>query len=188
MDLVFDIETDDLNATKIWCIVAQDPNTGELFKFPPYRLDEGYALLTKATRLIGHNIVGFDIPMVEKFGNINLSDKEVIDTLVLSRLFNPTREGGHSLESWGYRLNFKKLEFEEYHEYTPQMLEYCVRDVQVNTMVFKHLRNESKGFSKDCIQLEHDTARIIKQQETNGFKFDSMSAELLLAELLNLDG
>ena len=27
MDLVFDIETDDLKATKVWCIVAQDVDT-----------------------------------------------------------------------------------------------------------------------------------------------------------------
>jgi DNA polymerase I-like protein with 3'-5' exonuclease and polymerase domains len=49
--------------------------------------------------------------------------------------------------------------------------------------VFHELRKESVGFSKECIKLEHDVARIIKQQETNGFKFDNMSAELLLAEL-----
>ena len=183
MDLVFDIETDDLNATKVWCIVAQNPDTGEIFKFPPNKLEEGYQFLTTADRLIGHNIVGFDIPMVQKFGGVDLSNKDTIDTLVLSRLFNPTREGGHSLENWGYKLNYKKIEFEEYTEYSPKMLEYCVRDVQLNTLVFRELRKESVGFSKECIQLEHATARVIKQQETNGFKFDSMSAELLLAEL-----
>ena len=183
MDLVFDIETDDIKATKVWCIVAQNPDTNEIFKFPPHKLDDAYELLTKADRLIGHNIIGFDIPMVEKFGNINLSGKDVIDTLVLSRLFNPTREGGHSLENWGYKLNYKKIEFEEYTEYTPEMLEYCVRDVQLNTMVFHELRKESVGFSKDSIAIEHGVAKIMKQQEANGFKFDEQSAFLLLAEL-----
>ena len=97
MDLVFDIETDDLHATKVWCIVAQNPDSGEIFKFPPSKLEEGYQFLTTADRLIGHNIIGFDIPMVEKFGGVDLSSKKIIDTLVLSRLFNPTRDGGHSL-------------------------------------------------------------------------------------------
>ena len=106
MDLVFDIETDDLKATKIHCLVAQDANSGEIFKFPPSNLQEGYELLSKADRLIGHNIIGFDIPMVEKFAGIKLRDKELIDTLVLSRLFNPTREGGHSLEKWDISLVF----------------------------------------------------------------------------------
>jgi DNA polymerase I len=169
MDLVFDIETDDLKATKIHCLVAQDANSGEIFKFPPSNLQEGYELLSKSDRLIGHNIIGFDIPMVEKFGGIKLRDKEVIDTLVLSRLFNPTREGGHSLEKWGYKLGLAKINFEDYLNYSTEMLDYCVRDVQLNTLVYKSLRNESKGFSKQSIELEQDVARIIKQQEENGF-------------------
>jgi DNA polymerase I-like protein with 3'-5' exonuclease and polymerase domains len=63
------------------------------------------------------------------------------------------------------------------------MLEYCVRDVTLNTLVYKNLRNESKGFSKGCIELEQSIASIIKQQEVNGFKFDMQSALVLLAEL-----
>ena len=183
MDLVFDIETDDLNATKVWCIVAQDPLTGEIFKFTPDELQKGYEFLATADTLIGHNIIGFDIPMIHKFSDVDLSKIPVIDTLVLSRLFNPTREGGHSLENWGYKLGFNKIDFNNYLNYSQEMLDYCVRDVQLNTQVFKELRKESKGFSKDSIELEQSVARIIKQQETNGFKFDILHAELLLAEL-----
>jgi hypothetical protein len=183
MDLVFDIETDDLQATLVHCIVAQDAETGEIFKFPPHKLEEGYKFLATADRLIGHNIIGFDIPMVQKFGGIDLSNKEVIDTLVLSRLFNPNRDGGHSLESWGFRLGLSKIEFEDYLNYSNEMLDYCVRDVTLNTLVYKNLRNESKGFSKGCIELEQSIAGIIKQQEVNGFKFDMQSALVLLAEL-----
>ena len=183
MQLVFDIETDDLKATKIWCIVAQDVDTGQIYKYSPNNLDEGYKLLSNAETLIGHNIIGFDIPMVEKFGGVDLSHIPVIDTLVLSRLFNPTREGGHSLETWGYKLNYKKIEFNDYLNFSKEMLDYCVRDVQLNTVVLKKLREESKGFGKDSIALEQDVAKIIKQQETNGFKFDHINAELLLADL-----
>jgi len=106
--------------------------------------------------LIGHNVLGFDIPMVEKFGNIKLTDN-VVDTLVLSRLFNPTREGGHSLDNWGYRLSYRKIEFEDYQNYSTEMLTYCVRDVQLNTLVYKRLQIESKGFSKESVDLEHLT-------------------------------
>ena len=113
MNLVFDIETDDLKATKVHCIVAQDVDTKEFYKFPPNKLEEGYNFLQSADKLIGHNIIGFDIPMVEKFSDVKLTHK-VVDTLVLSRLFNPIREGGHSLESWGYRLNLPKIKFEDY--------------------------------------------------------------------------
>jgi len=183
MDLVFDIETDDLKATLIHCLVAQDMDSGKIYKYPPDKLTEGYELLSNADTLIGHNIIGFDIPMVEKFGGVDLSKIPVIDTLVLSRLFNPNRGGGHSLENWGYILNFKKIEFEDYLNYSKEMMDYCVRDVQVNTLVLKKLREESKGFSKQCIALEQDIAKIMKQQELNGFKFDEMKAQLLLAEL-----
>ena len=183
MDLVFDIETDDVKATKVHCIVAQNPESGEIFKFPPNKLEEGYQFLTTADRLIGHNIIGFDIPMVHKFSDVDLSDKEVIDTLVLSRLFNPTRDGGHALESWGYKLGYPKIEFSDYQNYSTEMLDYCVRDVQLNTLVLSELRKESKGFSKESIDLEQDVAKIIKGQELNGFKFDMHSAQILLAEL-----
>ncbi len=183
MELVFDIETDDLNATKVWCIVAQNPVSGEVFKFPPDKLEEGYQFLQTADKLIGHNIIGFDIPLVEKFGNVDLSDKIVIDTLVLSRLFNPTRDGGHSLETWGYKLGYPKIEFEDYLNYSEDMLTYCVRDVELNTKVLQELRKESLGFKKDCIDLEQGVAKIMKQQEQDGFAFDMQSALTLLAEL-----
>ncbi len=183
MDLVFDIETDDLKATKIWCIVAQDLETNEIFKFPPKKLQDGYDLLMSADTLIGHNIIGFDIPMIEKFAGIKLSDKKILDTLVMSRLFNPTREGGHSLETWGFKLGFNKIEFEDYLNYSSEMLNYCVRDVQLNTLVLKELQKESKGFSKQSLQLETSIADVMKKQEIAGFKFDEKKAELLLAEL-----
>tara|TARA_B100001559_G_scaffold319181_1_gene327947 strand:+ start:3306 stop:5036 length:1731 start_codon:yes stop_codon:yes gene_type:complete len=183
MDLVFDIETDDLKATKIHCIVAQDVDSGETYKFPPDKLQEGYNFLEKADKLIGHNIIGFDIPMVEKFGGVKLSHKPVVDTLVMSRLFNPVREGGHSLEKWGFRLGFKKIEFEDYINYSKDMLDYCVRDVHLNTVLFKHLSKEGSGFNKDCVALEQTVADIIKKQENTGFQFDLQKAELLLADL-----
>ncbi len=183
MDLVFDIETDGLEATKVWCLVAQDAETKEVYKFTPDNLDEGYKFLTTATRLIGHNIIGFDIPLVEKFGGVDLSAIEVIDTLVLSRLFNPTRDGGHSLATWGYKLGYPKIEFEDYYNYSEEMMNYCVRDVELNTKVLEELRKESKGFEKDCISIEQGVAKIMKQQESDGFEFDMKLALSLLAEL-----
>ena len=183
MELVFDIETDDLNATKIHCIVAQDVDTQEVYSFTPDKLQEGYEFLAKADTLIGHNIIGFDIPMVHKFSDVDLSSIPVIDTLVLSRLFNPNRDGGHSLEKWGYKLGYHKIDFSDYLNYSEDMLTYCIRDVNLNMVVLKELRKESKGFGRECIDIEQRIAGIIKQQETNGFKFDTEHGLVLLAEL-----
>ena len=63
------------------------------------------------------------------------------------------------------------------------MLNYCVRDVQLNTLVLKELKKEAKGFSKESVCLEHDIADIMKRQEQDGFKFHEINANLLLAEL-----
>ena len=183
MDLVFDIETDDLKATKIHCIVAQDMDTGQIYKYPPEKLSEGYELLANADTLIGHNIIGFDIPMVEKFGDVDLSKIPVIDTLVLSRLFNPNREGGHSLEKWGYKLGYHKIEFSDYLNYSKEMMDYCVQDVILNTQVYHRLVEESKGFSKESVKLEQGVSLILKDQEHSGFEFDQPRAENLLASL-----
>jgi len=183
MQLVFDIETDDLKATKIHCIVAQDVDTKTIYTFPPDKVQTGCRFLATADTLIGHNIIGFDIPMVHKFSDVDLSNIPVIDTLVLSRLFNPNREGGHSLEKWGYKLGYHKIEFSDYLNYSEDMLNYCIRDVELNAVVLAELRKESKGFDKECIAIEQRIADIIKQQEVNGFKFDTEHGLLLLAEL-----
>ena len=97
-NLVFDIEADGLDPTQIHCIVAQDVDTMDVFTFDNTQLDEGYAMLSSATKLIGHNLIGYDIPAIKKVAGVDLFDKKIVDTLVLSRLFKPTREGNHGLE------------------------------------------------------------------------------------------
>ena len=95
--LVFDIETDDLNATKIWCLSTCDVDTEHVCSYWGDKLDKGLQALQDADKLIGHNIIGFDIPVLKKLTGVDLSGKKLIDTLVLSRLFNPVREGNHGL-------------------------------------------------------------------------------------------
>ena len=183
LSLVFDIETDDLKATKLWCIVAQDLDSNEIYRFAPHQIESGLELLKSADKLIGHNIIGFDIPSIKKLTGVDLTNKKLVDTLVLSRLFNPVREGGHSLEMWGYKLNYNKIDFEDYSCYSKEMMQYCVRDVQLNTQVYHRLVQESKGFSKESVQLEQGSSLILKEQEQNGFEFDQPKAEKLLASL-----
>jgi len=180
-NIVFDIETDDLDATKVWCIVAKEVD-GTTYKFGPDELEDGLDLLRSAKTLIGHNIIGFDLPVLKKLFNFTYSGK-IIDTLVMSRLYNPIRENGHSLKTWGYRLGIPKQEQPEFDNYTPQMLDYCVQDVVLNEAVYKFLQKEGMGFSKQSFDLEQLTAVIMREQERTGFYFDSKQAMTLLAEL-----
>jgi DNA polymerase-1 len=185
MRLLFDIETDSVEATKLWCIVAKDIDTNQLYIFGPDQLHEGCTLLNKADELIGHNIIGFDIPVIESLTTFtNLSEgKKITDTLVLSRLFRPSREAGHGLNPWGTRLGFKKIEFENFETFSSEMLDYCIQDVELNHRVYNALKEESKGFSKDSVELEHEVYKIIKDQQHKGFYYNAYESDLLLAEL-----
>ena len=181
--LVFDIETDGLDAKKIWCISALDVDTEQQYSYGPSELSEGFDMLLKADKLIGHNIIGFDIPVINKLTGLNLMGKELVDTLVLSRLFNPVREGNHGLERWGYALGSPKIEFDQYDSYSVEMLKYCEQDVYLNYQVYKALKKESKGFSRQSVVLEHETNKILSQQRDHGFLFDVEEATKLLGVL-----
>ena len=112
MRLVFDVETDDVKASKLWCIVAQDVDTKEIFKFPPDKLSEACKLLSQADTLIGHNIIGFDIPIVEKFCNIYPYESpggwNIIGRTPL-RLFDKNNNDNPSLLSPGDNVRFRSI-------------------------------------------------------------------------------
>ena len=183
MDLVFDIETDGLDASKIHCIVAIDEKDC-VHAFDNKQIDEGIKFLQKADKLIGHNIIEFDITVIKKLKGIDLYNiNKVVDTLVLSRLFKPSREGGHGLESWGYRLGFHKAKSPEWEDFTDDMLKYCITDVKLNKKLYHFLQTQSAGFSKECIRIEHDITNILGQQRRNGFLFDMKEATMLMSKL-----
>ena len=184
--LTFDIECNGLMPDKIWCIVAKEYKGDTfVFRYDEDNIEEGIKLLQQADILIGHNIIGFDIPILKRLYNVDLlKDKEIIDTLVMSRLFNPTREGGHGLESWGYRLKIYKAEKPlQWDEFDPQMIPYCTQDVIVNEAVYDRLLNDGKSFSKDSVEIEHEVTKILQQQEENGFYFNDKKAMELLVSL-----
>jgi DNA polymerase I-like protein with 3'-5' exonuclease and polymerase domains len=180
--IVFDIEADGLHPNNVWCIVAKELD-GKIHTFDNTQIHEGIKFLQEADTLIGHNIIGYDIPVLEKLYDVKF-DCKVEDTLVMSRLFNPVRENGHSLKAWGWRVGMLKQEQpEDFDSYTPEMLEYCIQDVKLNEAVYKFLIKEGNLFSDKSIDLEHQVAHIIKDQERNGFFFNTQKAMELLAEL-----
>ena len=86
--LVFDIETDGLQPTKIFCISAFDVDTEEQFNFSPFYIEDGIALLEGADKLIGHNIIGFD-KSIPKF--IDTSSEEAkFPSVIISKDRRPT--------------------------------------------------------------------------------------------------
>ena len=90
MELVFDIETDDLNATEIHCIVAIDENNKQYtFDIIDDNILKGLDFLAEADKLIGHNVIGFDIPVIKKLHGIDLwGTNKVIDTLWMKIYLN----------------------------------------------------------------------------------------------------
>ena len=185
MRVFLDVETTaitNLLPDRIFLIVCKDDK--QITYFKEDELDKFGAYIDRYDEFVGHNIIGFDAPVIKKIIGVDLHEKgKVIDTLVLSRLFDPVREGGHSLKSFGERLKFGKLDFKDFSEYSDEMLEYCIRDVELTERVLGYLLKHNPDFSREAIRLEHDIARIITQQENNGFLFDVTKADLLLGKL-----
>ena len=181
-----DVETTEIIAgtlpEKIFLIVCKDDKGITYFKENDF--DKFTSYINSCDEFVGHNIIGFDAPVIKKVIGVDLHKTgKVIDTLVLSRLFDPVRDGGHSLKSFGERLRFGKLDFKDFSEYSDEMLEYCIRDVELTEKVLAYLIKGSPDFSSEAIRIEHEISRIIAQQENNGFLFDLMKADLLLGKL-----
>ncbi len=197
MRLVFDIEANGLydDADTIWCICAEDVDTGEKWEYG----GDGFSLhslplLSKATELIGHNIINYDLPLLKKIlGWAPNETTKITDTLVMSRLANPDRPkppgytgkgGPHSLEAWGYRVGKGKPEHDEWNVFSPAMLRRCREDVGINVLAYHTISSgELNEFSEVCIDLEHSVAACITRQEHYGIRFDKERAEEYVSDL-----
>jgi DNA polymerase-1 len=183
MNVVLDIETDSLDAQKIHCIVAKDLSTSQVHVWDHNNLDKFKPWSYTVAKFIMHNGISFDAPILNRLLGTDIKLSQMIDTLVMSQLFNPMREGGHSLRAWGDKLSYPKWEYDNFTSYTPDMLEYCKNDVDLTENLYKQLLIEGKSFSSFSIALEHKIRAIIDQQEKNGFALNIQKTIGLLARL-----
>lgn len=165
VNLIFDIETDGLydDVTCIHCIGIYDLDTKETYVFndtgSEQPITKGIQLLEDAGNIIGHNIIGYDIPVIKKIYPWFEPTGNAYDTLILSRIYHadilsvdqkrkwnnmPLQlYGRHSLEAYGHRLGEYKGEFcksTDWKKWSEDMQEYMIQDVKVTTKLWKHFR------------------------------------------------
>jgi DNA polymerase I len=208
MRFTFDLETNGLYQTvnRLHCMTIRVG--ADIHQFRPSEVLIGVRMLQQALNdgheIAGHNIIGYDIPVLEKlypqdFKVQRHQRPQVVDTLVLSRLLYPTLKdwdftmfkkglfpgkliGSHSLKAWGYRIGELKgeLKFEEgeaWAIFTEEMLAYNVQDTIISDMLMDKFA--AKSYPEKAITLEHEIQWLMAHQERNGFPFDVQKAEAL---------
>jgi DNA polymerase I len=195
MKLIIDLETNGFldKLDKIHCIVCKDIETNKVYIYNPNNIKDSLDLLNKAEILIGHNIVKFDYPVLQKVLGFEFKGK-LFDTLLCSRLiwtnrteldfqennFPPKLIGKHSLKSWGYRLELLKGDFIEnnsFDEWSLEMQDYCLNDVEITHKLYNLI--VTQNYSEQAIELEHKFASYIHKQEQHGICFDETTGQSL---------
>ena len=206
---LFDIETDGLmpDVSVMHCAVITDVDTKEEIRFGPDKHNQFLAKLDQADVIIGHNIIGYDIPVLfYLFGWKMREDVTATDTLVMSRFYNANGRmhskcpakvwdehnqkeknvGPHTLMNLGYFAGVYKGDFGEeadWKVYSQAMMDYCADDVRCNIAVFYMLERALRFHSFVSIQNEMNCARIIAKQMANGWVYDLKRGRELEAEM-----
>ena len=180
---IVDIETDSLDATKIHCIVARSYESNKVKAWVGQECSEFASWSQQIDTFVMHNGISFDAPVLNRLLGCGIKLNQIRDTLIESQLYNPIRDGGHSLEAWGKTLGFEKGDFSDFLEYSPEMLEYCKRDTEVTRLVAKELEKEGKAFKSKAYEIECKVRAIVDKQQKNGFAFKLKEAMILQAQL-----
>ena len=184
--ICLDIETDGFDPSHIWCVGTEDIDTGETRLFLESDRLKFREFMRDVKEVLGFNVLQFDLPILDSLWGVRVPVDQVTDVLILCQLEQPGREGGNSLEAWGGRLRFPKMDMEKedfYRGYTEDMGIYCMNDVRLTVKLYHHITSVMSGrFSKDSIRLEHQVKAITARQEVNGFYLDEFKAMSLSAD------
>lgn len=194
MRVVVDIEANGLkNPDKIWLVICKDLDNGKYYTFYPYR--EGFDALrnfwNSLSLVVGHNWLGYDWPNLDRLSSGTLRSVPAIDTLIVSKLVDFSRKG-HSVEDYGEEFGLPKFEFTDFSRYSPDMDEYCRRDVDITERIYrKHERYINNSVRRASIETEQKFQEVCNDLEINGFAFNTAKAQQLLdnvtTELAELD-
>jgi len=208
--LFFDIET---NAIEDWsnlsdlktvhCLSIYDPTTPKMITYHGAGIQNGLNELAKAEHIVGHNVLGFDIPALGKLYSFHPPLVKVLDTMVMAKCIHPdvrnddflrhkfdkTLIGSHSLKAWGLRLDkLTKLSYGEedgaFDSYNEDMRKYCERDTIVTQLLYDYLMSSKP--SSQMLAIEHWFAYLMRLQEKQGFAFDIEKAEKLEMKLASV--
>lgn len=207
MALIFDLETNGLldEVTKIHCMVIKNVETNDVMSFVGKDVEVGIRYLMGSPLIIGHNVIKFDVPVIQKlYPWFEIDKSKVFDTLVATRLIWSNIKdhdvplmnsgklpkklyGSHSLEAWGYRLGVHKGDYEGgWETFSQEMLDYNIQDVEVTHTLYEKIL--SKEYAQTALDLEHQVAWLMAQQERNGFCFDTKKAAILYTKIVQRRG
>jgi len=173
--LIFDIETDGLllDVTCMWVGVTYCIETKEEKIY--YEADELVKALNECTCMVGHNIIGYDVPTLNKLSSINIDPTiSCVDTIILAKLayYNKDKSWSHSLDAYGQRLGEPKGEYNDWSKYTKEMETYCIQDVKVTYKLYQHLKRKTTWLTEEALGLEQDVQKVVTKQYLRGWKFD----------------
>lgn len=183
---IFDLEADGLNPNKIHCVSFCRGNGDMITTLTSY--DDMRKFFLAQTMLIGHNIICFDIPVVERILGIKIKAL-LIDTLALSWYLEPTRIR-HGLAFWGEDFGVPKPKIDDWDNLP--LAEYCHRceeDVRINTILWQKFSDKliklygtrkKAGKLIRYLSFKMDCAR---QQEADKWKIDVGKVQVTLDKL-----
>ena len=181
---VWDVEANGLlhEADRVHCGVVAEYGGKGFWSYRPHEIDQLLGKLSEADVLIGHNIIGYDLPLLKKLYDWEPSAK-IVDTVLISRLQRPDRKlpphakdkraGPHSLYAWGVRVGVDKPEYDAWDEFDEDMMVRCQEDVRINVLTFNALLEETAGQNwRSARLLTYELFQNLHKQEEYGWLVD----------------